>query len=326
MRHETCVLLAIHNGQQFLEKQILSLLGQTNLEFDLWILNDASSDQSMVLCRKLLGKFKSKIYFLENSKPSGPTQAFQKLLKAAVESKEPVYKNFFFCDQDDFWATHKIELSLLELSKIGGPGLIHSDLTLIGPSDEILAHSLHKKMGLRNLEGEIFWNSLVAQNVITGCSTAINRDLAEISLPFPDSALMHDHWLGLVASLSGRITYLPQRLVFYRQHSTNASGGMGERGFFKKLLRHICFPNLWKKKIQGRWKQMQALEIFLKTHPHPERFTQNQVLKFRKFLELSKLSGIHFLVTGFRFRIQAQGFIRTMSFYLGSLFWRRKIL
>ena len=324
MSHETCVLLAIHNGQKFLEKQIQSLLRQTYLEFDLWILDDASSDPSMPLCRKLLEKFSSKIYFLENSTPSGPTQAFQKLLKAALESKKPIYKNFFFCDQDDIWAPDKIELSLEELNKIHGPGLIHSDLSLIGPTDEVLASSLHKKLGLKNLEGLGFWNFLVAQNVITGCSLAVNRELAEISLPIPNSALMHDHWLGLVASFSGSLTYLPQKLVFYRQHSNNASGGMGERGFFKKLLRHICFPQLWKKKIQGRWEQMQALEFFLANHPNPEKFKQSQVENFRKFLEISRLSGIQFLIAGFRFKIQAQGFIRTMSFYLGSLFWRRK--
>jgi hypothetical protein len=35
---------------------------------------------------------------------------------------------------------------------------------------------------------------------------------------------MHDHWLAICAAFAGRIGYLPESLILYRQHSLNLVG------------------------------------------------------------------------------------------------------
>ena len=65
---------------------------------------------------------------------------------------------------------------------------------------------------------------LLVRNVVTGCATTINRALARLASPIPPTAVMHDWWLALVAAGCGRLEYLPEATVLYRQHSGNAIG------------------------------------------------------------------------------------------------------
>jgi hypothetical protein len=55
---------------------------------------------------------------------------------------------------------------------------------------------------------------------------------------------MHDWWLALVASAFGRIGWLPQATVLYRQHSANVLGarGLGLRYWRERLARLWADP------------------------------------------------------------------------------------
>ena len=50
-------------------------------------------------------------------------------------------------------------------------------------------------------------NFLLAQNNVTGCSSAINRALADI-LKKPEGIPVHDWWIAVTASLFGDIKYI----------------------------------------------------------------------------------------------------------------------
>ena len=51
-----------------------------------------------------------------------------------------------------------------------------------------------------------------------------SADLLTHALPFPDTTVMHDWWLALVASLAGTICFEQSRTVLYRQHKDNLLG------------------------------------------------------------------------------------------------------
>jgi hypothetical protein len=48
---------------------------------------------------------------------------------------------------------------------------------------------------------------------------------------------MHDWWLALCAAALGKICYLPEPMVLYRQHGTNAIGSAGRRQALWQSLR-----------------------------------------------------------------------------------------
>jgi hypothetical protein len=68
------------------------------------------------------------------------------------------------------------------------------------------------------------FSNLVISNLVTGCTALINESLAEKALPIPESAIMHDWWLALVAAAFGKLVYLDIPLVRYRQHGSNTIG------------------------------------------------------------------------------------------------------
>ena len=53
---------------------------------------------------------------------------------------------------------------------------------------------------------------------------ACNRALLEIALPISNQAVMHDWWLALCAGYFGRLAFMPEKLVLYRQHEDNTIG------------------------------------------------------------------------------------------------------
>ena len=67
-------------------------------------------------------------------------------------------------------------------------------------------------------------NRLLAQNVASGNTMLLNRALLELALPIPPEAVMHDHWITLTAAAFGKIVFLDEATLYYRQHGDNFSG------------------------------------------------------------------------------------------------------
>ena len=80
------------------------------------------------------------------------------------------------------------------------------------------------------------FNRLLIQNTITGCTMMINKELAKKSLDIPEEAIMHDWWIGLIASCFGKISYLEESTIKYRQHGNNTIGTEGKKN---KIIRKV---------------------------------------------------------------------------------------
>ena len=131
------------------------------------------------------------------------------------------------CDQDDIWIEEKLEIQMLEMLSAERkspdvPVIVHSDLKVVDESKEVIAESFVEYQGLE-VERNKFTN-IVISNLVTGCTTLFNEELAQIALPIPGNAIMHDWWLALIASAFGRVIHIDMPLVEYRQHENNTIG------------------------------------------------------------------------------------------------------
>ena len=52
-------------------------------------------------------------------------------------------------------------------------------------------------------------------NCVTGCTILSKKSVIEKALPLPKNSkyMLHDHWIGLVASLHGKIAYLKEPYI-----------------------------------------------------------------------------------------------------------------
>lgn len=222
------VALTTYNSEPYLTPLLDSLFAQTRQDFTLLVADDASTDGTKAIiedyCRRYPGR-------IEQLPPDGPRRGvianFDRVLARA--SADYV----FLCDHDDVWLPNKIELSLEAMRSLeaghrpGTPLLVHTDLVVTDAELAVINDSLVGYSGLDPRRNDPV--RLLLSNVVTGCTTVVNRALLLRALPIPRDAMMHDHWLALVAATSGATRFVDASTILYRQHDRNTLGAQGRQ-------------------------------------------------------------------------------------------------
>jgi glycosyltransferase involved in cell wall biosynthesis len=214
------ILLSTYNGEKYLKAQLDSLYSQSYQDFKLIVRDDGSRDGT----KEILNSYN--IELVDSSENVGVKKSFEKLLKYAFENTNAKY--FMFCDQDDVWNNDKIETTLKKMQELEKlyeddiPLLVHTDLEVVNESLETLSFSMWKSEHINPRANTL--NKLLIQNTITGCTMMINRNLAMKSLSISSKAIMHDWWIGLVATTFGKIGFIEESTMKYRQHGKNDTG------------------------------------------------------------------------------------------------------
>lgn len=214
------ILMATYNGENYLSEQIESLLDQTYENWILLIRDDGSKDSTVDIIKIYEKKYPMKIKLLiDGKKGLGAKNNFLELLKNSKENY------IMFCDQDDVWLPNKIEITLEKMLKEEkGATLVHTDLKVVNKNLKIINDSFWKFQNLNPKRKQ--YNYLIVQNNITGCTMMLNKELVnllKINFPF-QNGIMHDWIIGIIASLKGKIEYLNEPTILYRQHGKNDIG------------------------------------------------------------------------------------------------------
>ncbi len=216
------ILLATYNGEQFLRLQLDSIFAQSYKTFRLIIRDDGSTDATLAIIKEYQNLYPDKIYlFRDENKQVGAIQNFSLLL----QNSEADY--IFLCDQDDIWHENKMSLSLQKIKSMESaqpqlPILVHHDMEVIDESNEWLHASKWTLENNNPKHNKLQY--LLGSNHVQGCTVLINKALRQQLLPIPKEAVMHDHWLALLAVSIGKIGYLPEALGKYRIHAQNVTG------------------------------------------------------------------------------------------------------
>ena len=258
------ILMAVYNGATFLESQIVSVLEQNYPNFRLYIRDDGSTDGSVGILEEMARQFPDKIVLLQDeTKRLGVIGNFHRLLGYIERSGLEPY--IMLSDQDDVWFPDKIEVTLHQMLETEGwagqetPVLIHTDLCVTNTNLEILAPSFWHFQRIDPSRNDL--PQICMQNTVTGCTVMMNRALFQKALPVPEGVLMHDWWLGLVASAFGEIRFVPRATMYYRQHGNNHLGAT----VFD--LSHVYKSSLRLRSSSEFWRSLQPVqhqaELFL---------------------------------------------------------------
>jgi glycosyltransferase, family 2 len=95
-----------------------------------------------------------------------------------------------------------------------------SELTGI---NEAIKYAKKESKYLYTLSTEKSFSRYLVENNITGNTVIINKALLDI-YKRPEVSFMHDWWLGLIAFTFGKVGFLNECLVKYRQHENNELG------------------------------------------------------------------------------------------------------
>jgi len=304
------ILLATFNGDHYLKDQIESIIRQTHSHWELWIRDDCSTDNTIKLINSFMLK-DNRIKMLSNhNKRLGACMNFAELMEH-VDCANYIS----FSDQDDVWHPYKIEMTLkkiLEEEKRHGnttPILVHTDFEFV--NSELIHLKAKKNIAYRfSNQPELIANKLLSQNYIYGCTMLINKSLLRASLPISQCAENHDYWIALVASCIGKVFFIPNKAMSFKQHGSNVSMGLKASSFRNRFNRvFLKWPETVKLKDK-RIEQIVALRDLLKDQLP---FQKQKLLN--DYIDIAKKGGIQSILFSMENQIRRQGVIQTFLFY-----------
>ena len=220
MKKQIYVIMATYNGEKYVEEQIDSILKQTYKNIKLVISDDCSKDNT----RKILQKYEKEderveVYYQE--KNLGCIKNFEFLL-SKVQSEI-----FMFSDQDDVWLPEKIEKTYEKMQKEQAD-LVFGDLEVVDKNLNTIYKSYNDFMKLSDKIKKTINTKEFSYlyNLVTGCTMMVKSKWIKEFNPLPEKNkyVLHDHWISLIISLNGKVAYVPEKYIKYRQHGDNEVG------------------------------------------------------------------------------------------------------
>ena len=233
------VVMSTYQGERFVGEQVRSIIDQLPSEGRLIIRDDGSTDRTV-----------DRINAITDPRISivrGTNIGFARSFFALLEMLPADADLAMLSDQDDVWLPGRIDRAARQVRNCKGPTLYCSRLELV---DEAL-----RPLGISSAwpRGPSFANAL-AENIVTGCTVALNRPALELVLQLGNPAAIHFHdwWMYLVISAFGTVIADPVPTVLYRQHGGNVVGrGSGVRRYLvnlrfirRKSWVHIMFSQI----------------------------------------------------------------------------------
>jgi glycosyltransferase involved in cell wall biosynthesis len=215
--------MSTYQGERFVAEQVRSILEQLPAQGRLHVRDDGSTDRTIERIEAIGDPRIS----LSRGSNIGFARSFFALLEMVHADADLV----MLSDQDDVWMPGRVDRAAQHVRHSAGPTLYCSRLELV---DEAL-----RPLGVSSSwpRGPSFANAL-AENIVTGCTVAMNRAAVQLVLRLGDAGAIHFHdwWMYLVISAFGTVIADPIPTVLYRQHGGNVVGrGSGVRRYLVNL-------------------------------------------------------------------------------------------
>lgn len=229
MRPSVSVALCTYNGARYLEEQLVSILGQSVVPFEIVLSDDGSTDDTVAVARRTVADFDAQhpqspvvLRVLENETALGIARNFEQAMLACTGEL------IALCDQDDVWHPDRLERLTEVFVERPELWLVHSDAALVAEDGHPLGISLFQALEVterekREIHSGQGFETLLRRNLVTGATTVVRGDLVRRSSPFPHSWI-HDEWMAVVAAASASFDVLDRQLTDYRQHGGNQIG------------------------------------------------------------------------------------------------------
>lgn len=220
------IAMATYNGSNYVLEQLESFAKQTYQPYELVVCDDGSSDNTIEIIEEFAKEVSFKVRIYKNKKNLGYAQNFAK----AIGLCEGDWVTL--SDHDDVWMKEK----LLKINEVveNNPSvkIIIHDYIL---TDAFLNAKENTNMQRLKLAGES------DKDMISGCATAISKDIINLVLPIPQYVSSHDTWIHAFFKYKLALKYvLKEPLIFYRRHNLNESSSFQsteqKQTKFRKLL------------------------------------------------------------------------------------------
>jgi glycosyltransferase involved in cell wall biosynthesis len=220
------VALCTYNGENYLKKQLDSILNQTIKVDEIVVCDDLSTDNSI----DILNEYKEKYPDLFSTNINVKNLKSNKNFEKAIQLCSGDY--IFLSDQDDLWRKDKVEKTLEIFKNNPSAEGVFSNASLIDDNDNVLFDNISLWDSVYFFESKILKPLdlhrllLLKGNYLTGATLCIKKEVKAFCFPFQtlDKIFLHDEWFAYILSERKTLFYSTENLISYRIHSNQQMG------------------------------------------------------------------------------------------------------
>lgn len=235
------VIISTYNGAKHIERQLDSIFAQINVEINVLIRDDCSSDNTIQKIEQYINNHPGRQIRLIIGDNVGFAKSFWLGLRMCDDSDY-----YAFSDQDDVWKPEKL-ISCIEVMRDASeiPQLTYCKMQR---SDEKL-NRLEEQVNILKPE-QLTKKLVLTQTYSYGAATVINKSAKNLVCRiWPDvEDLPHDMWVGVLCYWFGKVYYVDEELYYWIRYSTSVTGeGTKRTGIKYRLqqsLKKKSYPNV----------------------------------------------------------------------------------
>jgi glycosyltransferase involved in cell wall biosynthesis len=216
------IILPIYRPNDKIYEAIDSVLAQTYTNWHLYIVDDASNDNSLNKIKDNYQLYNYKISYFQ----------FDKNRRAAACRNYAIFKGsgqfITFIDQDDVWVPNKLELQIEKIQTFGADA-VHGNLKLIDNDNKIIfpdkwekENQTRRDVDWKNLSGEKLARHIFMRPNIRIISSMVSREVFEKIGGFKEQFFGgEDETFWFEVALVGKIAFIDEILFYRREHNFN---------------------------------------------------------------------------------------------------------
>lgn len=215
------VAVAVYNGENFIEKQLNSILYQETPVQEVVISDDCSSDNTFSICQDFIQKNNLNNWkIIKNDKNLGFCFNFYNAIENCTGDI------IFLADQDDEWYENKTKVMVETLEKFPEINVLSSRYDVIDQNSNILTNTGIPYLG-EKFDDTIEYltvDSFIGCSYIRGFSMCFRKEILKNFKPLQlKSLLAHDWLFCMLGNIEGKTAVLNTKLTAYRYHTNNVS-------------------------------------------------------------------------------------------------------
>lgn len=215
------VFMAAYNASQYISKSIQSVLDQSYTDFELLIVNDGSTDDTV----KVIQSFQDpRIRLIDNNQNKGIPYTRN------VGVREAKGKYFAILDSDDISQSNRLETQVAHMEKDPDLAVLGSWAKVIDSRGNLTGETLQVHDNPQKINVVLFF-----ENTLVHSSVMMRTDLLRKVGGYPHHEVAQDYGLFCNIAERHKIKNIPEFLVQYRVHSSNISKTKKDR-----LSQELC--------------------------------------------------------------------------------------
>jgi len=212
------IITASYNYEKYIKETIESVLNQTYSDWELIIVDDGSSDNSLEVIKSFVNKDnRIKLFAHENNQNKG----LKETILLGIKKSESEW--IAFLESDDLWREDYLEKKVEIIKQYPGVALVFNDIEMFGDETRIKFlkkpfEKNHKYLTTKTYPRNMFKDLRDSNRILTfSCLLANKEILMNTDFNTPVDKLL-DWWLYIHMAYDNEFYYIPEKLTKWRIH------------------------------------------------------------------------------------------------------------